>query len=139
MKNIDKILVNIDFFDSNSSAFLEGSKSNQFYGKNVFFTQKLKGYKYNQFQVIGNLGGIPNDSEYDTSTEFYVVSDTLYEELKTGNKDTQLVELEERLNLKGKKYNNMNICTEQVFLKYIYNRCSKINDQVTLNLIQDLI
>jgi hypothetical protein len=116
-----------------SEKFLEKSKPNQFYDKNVFFTQKLRGSKYNQFQVIGNLGGIPTD------TDFYIISDFIFEEVKCGIIDTQLVELGKKLNSKGKKHTKLKVLTEKVFLEHIHKRCLKINDQVTLHLISKLI
>ncbi len=105
----------------------------------MFFTQKLRGSKHKQFQVIGNLGGIPTDSEFTSDTDFYIISDLIFEELNKGNKDIQFVELEKKINAKGKKHTKLKILTEKVFLEHIQKRCLTINDQVTLNLIKEVL
>lgn len=139
MEKNEKIEINENSVNAFSEIFLEKSKPNQFYDKNVFFTQKLRGSKYNQFQVIGNLGGLPTDSEFTTDTNFYIISDFIFEELKSGFMDTQLIELEKKLNSKGKKHTKLKVLTEKVFLEHIHKRCLNINDQVTLHLIRELI
>lgn len=55
MEEIEKIEINETSINNFIKIFLEKCKPNQFYNKNVFFTQKLLGSKNNQFQVIGNL------------------------------------------------------------------------------------
>lgn len=96
MEETKKIEINEASVNNYSEIFLETSKPNQFYDKNVFFTQKLRDSKYNQFQVIGNLGGLPTDSEFTSETDFYIISDFIFEELKRGIIDSQLVELEKK-------------------------------------------
>jgi hypothetical protein len=137
MKQTEKL--NFETINEHCEKFINESKSNQFYDKNVFFTQKLKGSKYNQFQVIGNLGGIPSESEFTPETAFYIISNEIFEDLKNGNIDNQISELERKINLKGKKHTKLKILTEKVFLDHIQKRCLEINDQVTLNLIKDII
>lgn len=139
MEENERIEINENSVNVFSEIFLEKSKPNQFYDKNVFFTQKLRGSKYNQFQVIGNLGGIPTDSEFTSDTDFYIISEFIFEELKRGIIDNQLVELEKKLNSKGKKHAKLKILTEKVFLEHIQKKCLNINDQVTLHLIRELI
>ncbi|MFN3783357.1 MAG: hypothetical protein ACK4R6_05540 [Spirosomataceae bacterium] len=139
MKDNGRIEISKSSIDTLSELFLEKSRLNQFYDKNVFFTQNLKGFKYNQFQVIGNLGGHPTDTEFSTDTDFYIISDLIVEDLRRGLKNEQLTELENKINSKGKKHTKLKILTEKVFLRYVYERCSSINDQVTLNLIRELI
>lgn len=137
MKETEKL--NFETINEHCEKFIKESKSNQFYDKNVFFTQKLKGSKYNQFQVIGNLGGIPSENEFSTETAFYIISNEIFEDLKNGNIDNQISELEKKINLKGKKHTKLKILTEKVFLEHIQKRCIEINDQVTLHLIKDII
>lgn len=121
--------------EKRSNDFLQNSESNPFYDKDVYFTQKLKGYKYVEFQIIGNLGGHPNDYEFNTNTDYFIIGDSLIMDLKDGKKDEQLIDLEKRLNEKGKKYNQLKIISESAFLKHIRKRCEEIGDKVTLNLI----
>lgn len=139
MEQTEKIEINENSINSFIEIFLEKSKPNQFYDKNVFFTQKLQGSKNNQFQVIGNLGGLPTNTEFSSDTDYYIISDFIFEELKLGNIDSQLIELEKKINSKGKKHTKLKVLTEKVFLKHIHERCLNINDQVTLNLIRELI
>jgi hypothetical protein len=139
MEQIEKIEINETSIKSFIEVFLENSKPNQFYDKNVFFTQKLRCSKYNQFQVIGNLGGLPIDSDFSSDTDFYIISDFIFEELKRGNIDSQIIELEKKINSKGKKHAKLKVLTEKVFIEHIHERCLNINDQVTLNLIRELI
>lgn len=139
MEENEKIEINENTINTFSEIFLEKSKPNQFYDKNVFFTQKLRGSKYNHFQVIGNLGGLPTDSEFSTDTDFYIISDFIIEELKRGISNNQLIELEKKINSKGKKHTKLKVLTEKVFLKHIHERCLNINDQATLHLIRELI
>ncbi|EIA08619.1 hypothetical protein [Flavobacterium frigoris] len=107
--------------------------------KMYFFSQKLRGSKYNQFQVIGNLGGLPTDAEFSGDTDFFIISDFIIEELKRGIKDEQLIELEKKINSKGKKHTKLKVLTEKVFLEHIHERCLNINDQSTLHLIREII
>lgn len=139
MEENQKIEINETSVKDYSENFLQNSKSNPFYDKNVFFTQKLRGSKYKQFQVIGNLGGIPTNSEFTSDTDFYIISDLVFEELKQGKKDTQLADLENKINAKGKKHSKLKILTEKVFLEHIQQRCLTINDQVTFDLIKDVL
>ncbi len=131
--------LNFETINIHNNLFIEKSKSNQFYNKNVFFTQKLKGSKYNQFQVIGNLGGIPSDNEFNSETDFYIISEEIMQDLKNGKIDNQIVELEKKINAKGKKHIKLKILTENIFLEHIYKRCSDINDNATLHLIRELV
>lgn len=139
MRELEKIEINEKSINEYSRIFIEQSKSNQFYNKNVFFTENLRGSKNNQFQVIGNLGGFPTQTEFIGDTDFFIISDFDFEELKNGNVAKKIIDLEKNYNSKGKKHTKLKILTEKVLLEHIHQRCLEINDQVTLNLIKDLI
>lgn len=139
MKEFEKIEIDEKSINEYSKIFIEQCKSNQFYNKNTFFTENLRGSKHNQFQVIGNLGGFPTQTEIIGDTDFFIISDFDIEELRNGNVSKKLIELEKSYNSKGKKHTKLKILTEKVFLEHIHQRCLEINDQVTLNLIKDLI
>lgn len=139
MEENKKIEINENSINTFSEIFLKKSKSNQFYNKTVFFTQNLRGSKHNQFQVIGNLGGLPAESEFSADTDFYIISDFIVKELKRGIIDEQLIELGKKINSKGKKYSKLKVLTEKVFLEHIHERCLSINDQATLDLIREII
>lgn len=139
MKELETEKLNFESINKHCKSFIEQSESNQFYNKNVFFTQKLEGSKNNQFQVIGNLGGIPSDTEFTSETDFYIIANKIFEALEIGHIDNQIAELEKKINLKGKKHTKLKILTEKVFLEHIHKRCLDINDKSTLHLIRELI
>lgn len=129
------IKIDIDTIDGFSNDFLKTSKPNPFYDKNIFFTQGLRTTKYTEFQIIGNLGGWVNDHELNTEIDYYIIADSLIKDLQTGKKDEQLQQLEKKINAKGKKYEKLKILSETAFLKHVKKRCDKVNDNVTLELI----
>ena len=138
METKKHITIDIQTIDKFSNDFLESSKSNPFYGKNIFFTQGLRTIKYIEFQIIGNLGGYADDNEFNTETDYYVIADSLIKDLQYGKKDDQLQELEKKINAKGKKHEKLKIISEVVFLKFVKKRCDEIGDNVTLNLINQV-
>jgi len=118
-----------------SKEFLINSKLNPFYDKQVYFTTGLRAENYIEFQIIGNMGGHPSDYDFKNETDFYIIADSLIEELRAGTKDIQLVELQEAINAKGNKHKKLRILSESAFLQHMLNRCHEINDLVTLGLI----
>jgi hypothetical protein len=135
METKKHITIDSDTIDKFSNDFLESNISNPFYDKNIFFTQGLRTTKYIEFQIIGNLGGHPDDIEFNAATDYYVIADSLLEDMVKGLKDSQLQELEKKINSKGKKHEKLTIISEAAFLKHIKKRCDEIGDNVTLNLI----
>ena len=131
----DHIAIDIETIKRYSTDFLTNSKSNPFYNKNVFFSHGLKTSKYIEFQIIGNLGGLGDDYEFNSETDFYIIADTLIEDLKIGKTDHQLEQLEKKLNAKGKKYEKLKILSETAFLQHIRQRCDEIGDSVTSHLV----
>jgi hypothetical protein len=118
--------------------FLINNRSNPFYDKNVFFTKGLCSDKYIAFQIIGNLGGCANDTELNAETDYLVIADSIINQLKLGKIDEQLIQLEDKLNRKGKKREKIKIISESVFLEYSRERSEQFNDDVTLELISRL-
>jgi hypothetical protein len=135
---IDQIIISNEYIENRNYDFLLNSKQNEFYGKNVFFTQGLKGNRFVYFQIIGNLGGTANDFDFNIQTEYYIIANSLMDNLKAGIIDVQLEELEKKLNGKGKKYTHLKIISTETFIKFVVNRCLAIGDQVTLNLINSV-
>jgi len=138
MNEQQHVTINLDNIEKFSNEFLTNIKSNPFYNKNVFFTQGLRATKYIEFQIIGNLGGHANDYEFNTETDYYIIADNFINDLRTGKKDTQLQQLEKKINAKGKKHENLEILSETAFLKHIRKRCQEIGDNVTLDLINQV-
>lgn len=133
------ITIDNDTIDKFSSDFLTNSKSNPFYEKNIFFTHGLRKSKNIEFQIMGNLGGMSNDYEFNTETDYYIISDRLIMDLRAGIKDEQLEQLENKINAKGKKHEKLKIISEAAFLRHIRKLCDAIGDNVTLNLLNQLI
>ena len=127
--------IDMDNIDKASSDFLETSKSNPFYNKNVFITQGLGESKYIIFQILGNLGGLAIDYEFTTEIDYIIVTDSLINDLREGKKIEQLRLIETKINDKGKNYENLKIISESAFLSYVKIRSETINDNVTLNLL----
>ena len=121
METQDHITIDNNTIDKFSDDFLTTSKSNPFYDKNICFTQGLRTTKYIEFQIIGNLGGWANDYEFNTETDYYIIADSLIEDLQTGRKDEQLQQLEKKINAKGKKHLKLKIISETAFLKHVKN------------------
>jgi hypothetical protein len=138
METKKHIMIDSDTIDKFSNDFLESSISNPFYDKNIFFTQGLRTTKYIEFQIIGNLGGYADDIEFNAATDYYVIADSLLKDMLNGQKDSQLQELEKKMNAKGKKHEKLTIISEASFLKHVKKRCDEIGDNVTLNLINQV-
>lgn len=139
-----KIIVNIDFFKKQNKLFLENSKSNPFYDKNIYFTQGLKGDKYRQFQLLGNLGAWADDDEFSIETDFYIISDLLMKDLENDPKHKLFCSLYHRINVYLKvekgifanyKYEKLQFISESTMHKHVLKRCNEIGDINTKELI----
>lgn len=133
------IKIDAETIEKFSNEFLLSSKSNPFYNKNVFFTSGLRTLKYNEFQIIGNLGGWANDNEFNTKTDYFIIADRLIDDLKEGKVDEQIQQLEIIINAKGKKYKKLKIISEIALLNHIVKRCYEINDKVNLRLLNKIL
>lgn len=133
------IKIDVETIDKFSREFLSSSKSNPFYNKNVYFTSGLKTSKYTEFQIIGNLGGWPNDYDFSAKTDYFIIADSIIADLREGKINEQIRDLEVSINAKGKKHKKLKIISENTFLKHIEKRCNKIDDKVTLELLNRII
>lgn len=146
-KTEPEVIVNYGYIKEQVFKFTNNSKSNPFYNKNVFFTNQLKGNKYSEFQVIGNLGGWANDNELTIDTDYFIIADSIMNEISLDENHPLLKELNKEFNVYSKtenklirnyKYKNLQIISEAVFLNHVIKRCNEINDPVTRNLINSL-
>jgi len=142
-----EIIVDSQYINEQVTSFVNNSKSNPFYNKNVVFTTKLKGSKYKEFQIIGNLGGWADDKELTIDTDYFIISDSIINEITVNESHPLLQELNEKLNvysiaekkrIRNYKYKNLKIISEKVFLNHVMKRCDEINDRVTEKLINSL-
>jgi hypothetical protein len=150
IKKVDKDAKKVDlsYINEHISFFLNNSKSNPFYNKNVFFTDKLKGNKLLEFQIIGNLGGWATDSEFTIDTDYFIISDTFMDEISLEKENHPVLKMlndklftyskaEKRI-INNYKYNDLIIISEDAFLSHVMKRCNIINDNVTKDLILKL-
>lgn len=139
MTDQQHITINYETINKFSVEFTNLAKSNPFYNKDVFFTEGFGDKRFIEYQIVGNLGGHPNDYEFNVQTDFYIIADSLINDLRQSKKSTQLKHLEEKLNDKGKKYQHLWIISESAFLKHVHKRCIEIGDKVTLALINKVL
>ena len=142
-----EIKVDYIFIETQISNFIKRNKSNLFYDKNIVFSKELRGNKFIEFQIIGNLGGWADDEKLTIETDYFIISDKIINDIKINKNDQTLKMLDEILNIYSKaekgrirnyKYNGLKIISEEVFLNMVLNRCNKINDNVTKELILKL-
>ncbi len=100
------------------------------------------------FQIIGNLGAYANDYEYDESINVFVLSDSLYNQIKNGFKDEILKKVERKLNSKKESEEKILpitdkkplVITESSLIDFVKKRTLYYSDPVTqglLNTYQD--
>ncbi len=142
-----EVIVNYEYIKEQVSKFINDSKSNPFYSKNVFFTNQLKGSKYIEFQIIGNLGGWSDDKELTIDTDYFIIADSIMKEISLDENHPLLQELNDKFNvdsvaekkrIRNYKYKNLQIISEEIFLNHVMRRCNEINDTVTRKLINSL-
>tara|TARA_Y100000766_G_C18768200_1_gene537038 strand:+ start:94 stop:516 length:423 start_codon:yes stop_codon:yes gene_type:complete len=140
MEKKKKIIIDFEFILKSSETFLNESKSNPFYDKNVFFTKELRAAnKRYEFQIIGNLGGWADDQSFGNETDYYIVSESYLERLKLGDKPNQIIDLENKINAKGNKHKKLKIISENTFLNFCKKRSDEINDTSTNHYISLVI
>jgi len=146
-KTEPEVIVNNEYIKEQVTRFINNCKSNPFYNKNVVFTKKLRGCKYKEFQIIGNLGGWPNDKGLTIDADYFIISDSIMKEISLDQNHPFLQELDDKFNvysiaekkrIRNYKYKNLQIISEEVFLNHILKRCDEINDRVTGKLINSL-
>jgi|GEM_PF-5443478 len=138
MKEFDKIKIDQESINEYSKLFFEQSAINEFSNKNIFFTDNLISQN-NEFQIIGNLGGIPSQQEFKNETDYLIISNHDFELVKNGFVTDFLLQVEKKYNAKGKKHSKLKILTEAVFLNYVRTRCDKINDTATSFLLNKVL
>jgi len=142
----EKIIINEDYLKENRSQLLNDSELNYLYGKDVFFTDGFTSNKSILFQMIGNLGAYANDYEYDDSVSVFIISDSLYVQMKSGFKNEILKRVENKLNSKKESEEKPFtitdkkpfIITESSLIEFVKKRTSFYNDETTQSLIDTL-
>jgi hypothetical protein len=134
-----KIILNEDYIIKGNTFLLNDAPLNYLYGKEAFFTGGLSHSKYHLYGMVGLLGGHPNDYEFDNSINVFVMSDSLFDQMKNGVKGEILILLENRLNSKGYPSANLLIITESSLIDFVQKRISYYGgDAVVQNLINHL-
>lgn len=134
-----KIILNEEYIIKHNTYLLNEAPLNYLYGKEVFFTGGLNHHKYHMYGIVGLLGGHPNDYEFDNSISVFVMSDSLFDQMKNGVKDEILILLENKLNSKGYPSDNLLITTESSLIDFVQKRISNYEgDAVVQNLLNHL-
>ena len=131
----DKIILNAEYIDNHNNFLLDVAPLNYLFGKDVFFTSGFGNNKSILFQMIGNLGAFANDYELHNLINVFIISDSLFEQLKTGLKDETLIVLEKKLNLKGQPFKDLLIISESALVTFVRKRTSFYSDEATRKLI----
>jgi hypothetical protein len=127
-----------DYLYEDKDFLINSAPLNYFYGKEVFFTIGLKNNKFILYQMIGNLGAYANDYELENSISVFVMSDSLYGQMKMGFKNEVLKLLESKLNAKGQSFKDLLIITESSLVDFVKKRTSYYDDRATQALINSL-
>lgn len=131
----DKIDLNEEYIYNHDTFLLESAPLNYLFGKEIFFSSGFLKDKSILFQIVGNLGAFANDYELHNLVNVFVISDSLFGQIKAGYKDQILLLLEKKLNSKGQPFKDLLIVTESVLIKFVNKRTSFYGDKATQNLI----
>jgi hypothetical protein len=134
-----KIILNEDYLIKDRTFLLNSAPLNYLYDKEVFFTDGLNHNKFHLYGILGLLGGHANDYELSSSISVFVLSDSLYDQMKNGIKNKVLVLLESKLNSPGQSFKNLLIITESSLIDFVKKRISYYGgDTVVQNLLNHL-
>ena len=86
------------------------------------------------FQIIGNLGGYAN-KEYFDDTNMILLSDETLRKLKQGEKDSVILEIENRYNKSNTKIFNIQFTSESDFINWVKHRMDIFPDDSTIALL----
>ncbi len=135
----EKIEISIEYILTQSNNFWEERKVNSFANKQIFITKNCRKPELILFQLFGNLGGTANNFEFDQTTDFFVIADLDFENIKLGISNLEISDLEMRLNKKGKHYKNLKVIKESFFIDYVADRLISCPDSSTENLLKQII
>ena len=90
--------------------------------------------------MLGNVGcriNIINDKilvfdEQGAIVDYYIISDSQYQDLSNGIKSQELEDMKQRMNTSNSGYYEQCFLTESLVLKWLHNRMLKINNEVSL-------
>ena len=118
--------IKIEQIENDSEAFLKRNKYNDFSNKKVYFSSDLSIERTTAFQHVGNCSGYGHD--YDTeeipTSDYFVISDKLIEDLKNGIKNKSIIDFE-KLRKEAQNRGNLSsvkLISESTFLEYMERR-----------------
>lgn len=129
-------IINEEYLIKDRCFLLEQAPLNFLYDKEMYFTEGIKN-ESTLFQIVGNFGAFPNQI-LENSVNVFVISDSMYSELKNGVKAQILVQLEKKLNSKGQPFSDLKIISEASLIEFANKRVSFYNDKITNELIKSL-
>ncbi len=137
-KEIKKDLkLTIDYLkDDIVKYYIDYEKFNSFSRKEFYIGKELEGNRFSLFQMIGNLGGFPND-EIDSTTDIILISDKSVENLKNRIADDTITYIENNYNSNKSVNFKYQFITESEFILYYKRRIElgyKTDDVVVASL-----
>lgn len=113
----------------------EEGKDNPISQKEIFVPEILGKDMGAFFQIIGNLGGYAN-KEYFDDTNMILLSDETLRKLENGEKDSVILEIENRYNKSNTKIFNIQFTSESDFINWVKRRMDIFPDDSTITLLK---
>lgn len=115
---------------------------NPLYGREIYIPEQISNNRDYFFQALGNIGAYGNN-DFVTTIHYFLLSDTTVDQLQFGIKDDCIKLIEKMCDEQKQKSKdpkrwkfNMTFIFENDVVKFITDRSKRINDDITLNLIE---
>ncbi len=103
--------------------------------KEIYVPKNAGFYTDVLYQIIGNLGGYANKEYYD-DTNLVMLSIETLTNLKNGNKDDEIKNIENKYNESDTNMFNVQFTSEPDFINWVKKRMETYPDESTINLLQ---
>lgn len=105
-------------------------------GGREIFTHKIPGNKYLFWQIIGDLAGSASETFDPSTADYIMLPKSTIESLKNGVKDELILLVSKVYNESKAKKFTYKFVLEDDLIPFAKSRSMKINDTITLNLIE---
>lgn len=129
-----------EFVSRTSSPFIypKIEEYNTLIEKEIYIPE-ISGINMNNLrQIVGNIGAYAN-TYYDSNTHVIILGDDTFLNWKNGIKDNVILSIEENYNKSDNKFFNVCFTTIKEFLTWVTKRANKFNDNITINLINQIL
>lgn len=113
----------------------EDGNGNPITQKEIYVPKKAGIYTDILYQIIGNLGGYANKEYYDDTNLVMLSIDTL-NNLRNGNKDDVIKNIENKYNESDANKFNVQFTSEPDFINWVKKRMELFPDESTITLLQ---